>query len=263
MKREVRHGVHLLPGLLTTGNLFCGFYAMVAIYRGDLTHAAIAVMVALVLDFLDGAVARVANALSDFGRELDSLADVVSFGVAPGLLGYVYGLQSLGRTGWLTAFLFAVCGAFRLARFNIQTHADKRYFVGLPIPAAAGVMASYILFLHESPSLMLFGRELFSPRMITTTVLILMMGVAFLMVSRVRYRSPKEIDFRRRRPVSMLLTLFLIILIMAIEPTLALFASFLGYTLSGLIRQLPFVRRRSGVEAVDELALRPEKRSAQ
>ena len=139
MKREGRRrGVYILPSILTIGNLFCGFYAIIAVSKHDYSKAALAIMIALVVDFLDGAVARIAKATSDFGVELDSLADLVSFGVAPGMLAYVFAMRPFGRIGWLAAFLFAACGALRLARFNVQTRKlDKRHFVGLPIPAAA------------------------------------------------------------------------------------------------------------------------------
>jgi CDP-diacylglycerol--serine O-phosphatidyltransferase len=258
MKGEVRRGVYILPGLLTIGNLFCGFYAIVAIYKNDYSRAALAIMIALVVDFLDGAVARFAKATSDFGTELDSLADLVSFGIAPGLLAYVYAMQPFGRIGWLAAFLFAACGAFRLARFNIQTKKlDKRYFVGLPIPAAAGIIASFVLFLRESPSLVLFEHEVLSPRVTSAIMVALVAGIAFLMVSKIRYRSLKEIDISKRHPFTILISLLLILLIVALEPSLLLFGFFFLYALSGLLRYLPFGRRRTVADLGEELELTP------
>jgi len=248
MRGEVRRGVYILPSLLTIGNLFCGFYAIIAIYQNDYSRAALAIMIALVVDFLDGAVARFAKATSDFGTELDSLADLVSFGIAPGLLAYVYAMQPFGRIGWLAAFLFAACGAFRLARFNIQTKKlDKRYFVGLPIPAAAGIIASFVLFEHE----------VLSPRVTSAIMVALVVGIAFLMVSKIRYRSLKEIDISKRHPFTILISLLLILLIVALEPSLLLFGFFFLYALSGLLRYLPFGRRRTVADLGEELELTP------
>jgi CDP-diacylglycerol--serine O-phosphatidyltransferase len=187
MSREVRRGVYILPSILTIGNLFCGFYAIIAIYKDDLSKAVLAIIIALVVDFLDGAVARFAKATSDFGMELDSLADLVSFGVAPGMLAYVFAMQPFGRIGWLAAFLFAACGALRLARFNIQTKKlDTRYFVGLPVPAAAGIVVSSVLFLGESPSLVVLEYQVLSPEVTSALMVVLVTVTAFLMVSKVR-----------------------------------------------------------------------------
>ncbi|MGH7361226.1 MAG: CDP-diacylglycerol--serine O-phosphatidyltransferase, partial [Candidatus Methylomirabilales bacterium] len=185
MRTRVRRGVYLLPAALTLANLFCGIYAIIAVYNDDYTDAAIAILLALLLDFLDGAVARLTNTTSDFGIQMDSLADLVAFGVAPGFLVYVYALKPFGRLGWLAAFTFAACGTLRLARFNVTTtKVDKRYFVGLPIPAAAGVIAAFVLFLRESSSLPLFDRELLGPQVTEPAALVLAYLLAFLMVSR-------------------------------------------------------------------------------
>ena len=261
MKREVRRGVYILPSILTIGNLFCGFYAIIAIYKGDLWKAALAIVIALVLDFLDGAVARLAKATSDFGVELDSLADLVSFGVAPGMLAYVFAMQPFGRIGWLAAFLFAACGALRLARFNIQTKKlDKRYFVGLPIPAAAGIIASCVLFLGETPSLIVFGFQVLSPEVTSALMVVLVTVTALLMVSKIRYRSLKEIDISRRHPFTILISLLIAMLVIASEPRLLLFGFFFLYALSGLLRYLPFARRRVPVDLSEELELTPGER---
>ncbi|MFQ5657392.1 MAG: CDP-diacylglycerol--serine O-phosphatidyltransferase [Candidatus Methylomirabilales bacterium] len=258
MKREVRRGVYILPSILTIGNLFCGFYAIIAIYKVDYWKAAIAIVIALALDFLDGAVARLAKATSDFGVELDSLADLVSFGVAPGMLAYAFAMQPFGRIGWLAAFLFAACGALRLARFNIQTKKlDKRYFVGLPIPAAAGIIASCVLFLGETPALMVFGYEVLSPEVTSALMVVLVTVTALLMVSKIRYRSLKEIDISRRHPFTILISLLIAMLVIASEPRFLLFGFFFLYALSGLLRYLPFGRKRIPVEAGEELELTP------
>ena len=261
MKRKVRRGVYILPSILTIGNLFCGFYAIIAIYKIEYSKAALAIIIALMVDFLDGAVARIAKATSDFGVELDSLADLVSFGVAPGMLAYVFAMQPLGRIGWLAAFLFAACGALRLARFNIQTKQtkklDKRYFVGLPIPAAAGIIASCVLFLGESPSLEILEYQVLSPEVTSALMVVLVAVIAFLMVSKVRYRSLKEFDISRRHPFTILFSLLLAMLIVASKPSLLLFGFFFLYALSGFLRYLPFVRRRVSLDLGEELELTP------
>jgi CDP-diacylglycerol--serine O-phosphatidyltransferase len=258
MRREVRRGVYILPSILSIGNLFLGFYAIIAISKHELSTAALAIIVALVVDFLDGAVARIAKATSDFGVELDSLADLVSFGVAPGMLAYVFAMQPFGRIGWLTAFLFAACGALRLARFNIQTKKlDKRYFVGLPIPAAAGIVASSVLFLGESPSLEILEYQVLSPEVTSALMVVLVATTAFLMVSKIRYRSLKEFDIARRHPFTILISLLLAMLIIASEPRLLLFGFFFLYALSGFLRYLPFRRMRIPLDLGEELELTP------
>ncbi len=233
-----------MPSLFTIGNLLCGFYAIVAVYNDDYPIAALAILVALVLDFLDGAVARITNSSSDFGIELDSLADLVSFGVAPAVLAYVWALRPFERLGWLACFLFVICGALRLARFNIQArNLDKRYFVGLPIPAAAGLVASFVLFMRDS-SFTIFEWEILSPKFSSWLVAILIYTLSFLMVSKVRYRSLKGIDIKRRHPITILVGITLALLVIASQPSLLLFAIFFGYTLSGLWRYLPLPRKR-------------------
>jgi len=258
MRTRVRRGVYVLPAALTLANLFCGFYAVIAVYNDDYTHAAIAILLALLLDFLDGAVARLTGAASDFGVQMDSLADLVAFGIAPGFLAYVYALKPFGRLGWLAAFTFAACGALRLARFNITTaKMDKRFFVGLPIPAAAGVIAALVLFMRESSSPFLFDRELLGPQVTEPAILVLVYLLAFLMVSRLRYRSLKGVELRQRRPATVLFALLLALLLLAAEPVLLLFGTFLAYALSGLARTLPYLRRTSPAEQGEELELRP------
>lgn len=255
IRRRVKRGVYLLPSALTLGNLFGGFYALIAVYNDEYVLAAIAILLAEILDVLDGAVARMTGATSELGIQLDSLADLVSFGVAPGVLAYVFALKPFGAIGGLAAFGFAACGAFRLARFNIQTHIlDKRYFVGLPIPAAAAVVATLILFMQESSAVVIFGRELVPPEVASAGVLLGMYLLGFLMVSRVRYRSLKGLEVRRRRPFTILTTLLLALLIVASHPTLVLFLAFVGYALSGPIRTLPFWRKRQPMDASEQAA---------
>ncbi len=255
MRRRIRRGVYLLPSALTLGNLFCGFYALVAVYNDEYHVAALSILAALLFDGLDGAVARMTGATSDLGIELDSLADLVSFGVAPGLLAYVFALKPFGWIGGLAAFAFAACGAFRLARFNVQTRGlDKRYFVGLPIPAAAAAVATGVLFMKEISAVVVLGWELLPARAVAAGVLLGMYGLGFLMVSKIRYRSAKGLDLQRRKPHTILTTLLLVLLVVASYPVLFLFLFFVGYALSGILRLLPAWQRRHPVEIRDQPA---------
>ncbi|HZY31309.1 MAG TPA: CDP-diacylglycerol--serine O-phosphatidyltransferase [Candidatus Methylomirabilis sp.] len=250
MRRGRRRGVYLLPSLLTIGNLLCGVYAIVAVYNNDYTRSAAAILVALVLDGLDGAVARLTNSQSDFGVQLDSLADLVSFGVAPAILSYAWAIKPFSQIGWLfgsiiPTALFVSTGAFRLARFNVQTrNLDKRYFVGLPIPAAAAVIASFVLFIRESDSLVAFHHELLSHRLTSALVVVTVYALSFLMVSRLRYRSLKGFEIQKRQPFTLLIGLTLVVLVIAAEPSLLVFSFFFCYALSGIVRSIPLFRRR-------------------
>lgn len=236
----MRGGIYLLPSMLTLGNLLAGFYALVSVFNGDYVRAAVAILIAAVLDALDGAVARLTGTATDFGLQLDSLADLISFGVAPGMLAYSWALLPFGRIGWLACFLFVSCGALRLARFNVQSRTlDKRYFVGLPIPAAAGFIASFVLFMKDSSSVTLFGHEVVSSYLTSILVAVSIYTLSFLMVSRVRYLGLKGIDFKKQRPFTLLVMFVLAILLIASLPSLLIFAFFFFYALSGTIRYLP------------------------
>ena len=187
-------GIYLLPSILTTFGMFAGFYSIIASINGDFTLAAISIMVAMLWDALDGRVARLTNTQSDFGAQYDSLADLVSFGVAPALLVYEWSLSDLGRIGWLAAFIFLACAALRLARFNTQVGiSDKRYFQGLPSPAAAGVIASMIW-------LKFWKFEYFDFGIVSLSYYIgvgITIVCGLLMVSNVRYYSFKELDSKK------------------------------------------------------------------
>ncbi len=258
MKRRMRRGVYLLPSILTLGNLFGGFYALVAVYNDEYVAAAVAILLALVFDYLDGGVARMTGATSELGIQLDSLADLVSFGVAPALLAYVFALKPFGLVGGLAAFAFAACGAFRLARFNVQTRSlDKRFFVGLPIPAAAAVVATFVLFMKDSSAVVVFGRELVPPHATAAGVLLGMYGLGFLMVSKIRYRSLKGLELRKRRPFTIMTTLLLVLLVVASHPSFFLFVFFLLYAASGIVRALPAWQKRHPVETTEQPASRP------
>jgi CDP-diacylglycerol--serine O-phosphatidyltransferase len=188
--RRFRRGAAILPSLFTIGNLFLGFWAIVRTLHGQYAEAAPLIFWAILLDVLDGRIARMTGTTSEFGAELDSLADVVSFGVAPALLAYSWGFATLPRVGWLVGFLFLVCGTLRLARFNVQkSSVDGRYFVGLPIPAAAAPVAALV---NVSPA----GVE---DKMHAVLWLALLIVLSFLMVSTFRYSSFKKFDLKSRR----------------------------------------------------------------
>ncbi|HEY3099627.1 MAG TPA: CDP-diacylglycerol--serine O-phosphatidyltransferase [Methylomirabilota bacterium] len=229
LRERRRKSAFLLPSLLTTGNLFCGFFALLLTVDGRYTEAAAAIFVAMIMDMLDGRVARLMRATSQFGVEYDSIADVVSFGVAPAFLLYSFALRDLGRPAWFAAFLFVICGALRLARFNVITGStDKRYFIGLPIPAGAAVACSLVILLH--------GDEL--ERWMRVGVAVVTYLVSLLMVSTFRYWSFKEFDWARRPPVQTLLIVVLAAMIVATKPEVFLFLVFGGYAVSGPVRRL-------------------------
>jgi CDP-diacylglycerol--serine O-phosphatidyltransferase len=229
LREKRKRGIFLLPSLLTTGNLFCGFFALLLAANERFPEAALAIFVAMVMDLLDGRVARLMKATSQFGVEFDSLADVVSFCVAPAFLLYTFALSTLGRPAWFGAFLFVICGALRLARFNVQTGSvDRRFFVGLSTPAAAGMVASSVLLLNDEPLLTWIKVALAAGTYL----------VALLMVSTFRYWSFKEVDIARRHPVQTLLVVVLGIMIVATNHELFLFLLFAGYALSGPVRRL-------------------------
>jgi len=242
LRDHPRRGIFLLPSLLTTGNLFCGFLALVLTADARYPEAAVAIFVAIVLDILDGKVARLTRTTTQFGVEFDSLADIVSFCVAPAFMLYTVVLGRLGRAAWLGAFLFVICGALRLARFNVHSGVgDRRYFVGLPTPAAAGIAAAVVLLLGDDSI----------DRWLGAAIAAGTYAVAVLMVSTVRYYSFKEIDFARRRPTSVLLLVVLGVLIVATHPQWFLFLLFSAYVLSGLTRPL-WARRWEGGLAVEK-----------
>ena len=196
-RRRFRRGVYLLPSLFTLGNMFCGYACVVYAMRGEFETAAPFIGFAIVLDILDGRIARLTGTASDFGVQFDSLADVISFGIAPAILSFSWGLQPLGRLGWAAGFLFVTAAAMRLARFNLQAAGggDKRYFVGMPSPAAAAVPAATV---YAYPWIFYDYRE-------ALPVLAMVLVPAMLMVSTIRFRSFKTIDLRARRPYRVLL----------------------------------------------------------
>src|SRR5205823_13170525 len=240
VRERRRQGIFLFPSLLTTGNVFCGFFSMLLAMEHRYTEAALAIFVAMIMDLLDGRVARLMKATSQFGVEYDSLADVISFCVAPAFLLYSFALQRLGRAAWCGAFLFLICGALRLARFNVQSGSvDRRFFIGLSTPASAGVVASIVILLQgDEPT-----------RAVRVALAITSYVLALLMVSTFRYWSFKEIDFARRRPVETLLVVVLAVMIVATMHEVFLFLVFGGYALSGPVRRVVVGKPPAPVEA--------------
>lgn len=254
-----RRGMYVLPSLFTAGTLICGYYAILNTLQGaqlmaagaaaslassTFDNAAMAIGFAILFDALDGRIARLTNATSNFGREFDSLADVITFGLAPGILAYAWGVRPaidasqipmthhLRAVGWIITFAYLICGAARLARFNIDTvkpGVDRRYFIGLPIPAAAGVIVAVV---HWQKTPLTYWP-------VAVVWLLATLGLAFLMVSRVRYHSFKSLDLRRRRPYVTIIFIGLIIwaILFYSEPVLLVLA--LTYALSGPVHEIP------------------------
>lgn len=218
--------IYILPNLMTTGNLFSGFFAVIQSIKGNYLYAAYAIVVAAVFDQLDGRLARLTRSTSKFGAEYDSLCDLVSFGMAPGVLLFLWALQPFGRLGWVACFLFVACGALRLARFNVQANVvEKNYFQGLPIPMAAGIVASSVLAFQDlelEPS----GNY---------GLLIMTILLAFVMVSNFRFRSFKDLDLKERLPFRYLILGLGVLVIVALRPEVMLFVLFMTYAVLGAV----------------------------
>ena len=231
-----RRGIYLLPNLFTTAALFAGFYAIVSAMGQRFEAAAIAIFIAMILDGLDGRVARLTHTQSAFGAEYDSLSDMVSFGLAPALVMYEWSLGAWGKIGWLAAFIYAAGAALRLARFNTQIGiADKRYFQGLASPAAAAILAGLVWVGHD------YGLDGTSIPLVTVPLTIV---IGALMVSRVRYYSFKEFDLRGRVPFVAVLAVVLIFVLVSIDPPQVLFGAFLLYALSGPVMTVALLQKR-------------------
>jgi len=224
-KTPRKRGIYLLPNILTTANLFCGFYGILASMQGGYELSAVLLVVAMILDSLDGRIARMTNTMSKFGAEFDSLADLVTFGVAPAILTYSWALSAYGKWGWMVAFLFVVCGALRLARFNIQIGIiESRVFNGLPIPGAASVIATGIMLYFY-----LGGQGKYHDFSILMTTV----ALALLMVSNTKYYSFKDLNFFSRKPFMSFVLIVIVLIIVAAEPQITLFTFSVGYSLSG------------------------------
>lgn len=222
--KSIRKGIYILPNLLTTGALFAGFSAIVQATKGNFEVAAILIFVAMVLDGLDGRVARMTNTTSEFGIQYDSLSDMVSFGLAPALVLYEWSLFSMGKIGWLVAFVYAVATALRLARFNTHAADEKYFFQGLPSPSAAGILAAFIWVVNE------YGLQGTDFKLIT---LFLTLAAAILMVSNVPFRSFKDFDLRSHVPFVVLLGIVIALVVIVYDPPRVLLTGFTIYLLSG------------------------------
>ncbi len=235
-RQGLKRGVYILPNLCTTANLFCGFYSVVASLQQHYVDAAWAILVGGIFDFLDGRVARLTHAESEFGIEYDSLVDLASFGLAPGVLMYTWSLSGFERLGWMVAFLFFACGALRLARFNVQIDSvEKNYFQGLPIPVAAYLLATWVIFDQFLNDGLLPQRSYLVLSMVGT--------LALLMVSTLRYRSFKQLDFHTRRPFFFLVAIVGAIFVIASAPQVTMFFFVLAYVLSGVVEEVLTMRK--------------------
>ncbi|MDI6800448.1 MAG: CDP-diacylglycerol--serine O-phosphatidyltransferase [Thermodesulfovibrionales bacterium] len=239
-KRDInitpKKGVYLLPNTLTLCGMFAGFYAILSAINGNFLHAAWAIILANIFDGLDGWIARLTNTSTRFGIELDSLSDLVAFGIAPSIMMYKWALMPFGRVGWAAAFLFVACGALRLARFNVQTGAPgSKAFKGMPIPGAATILASIIIFYYEFKT-GIPGRNIF--------FLIITILLSLLMVSTLRYHGLKEIDFKERKPFWALIVFVIALFVLFVHPSTAIFIFAMTYLLWGIIENVVLLIKR-------------------
>src|SRR5690554_1270811 len=242
--RKVRHkGIYLLPNLFTTANLFAGFYSIMCAINGNFYVAAATVFVAMVLDSLDGRVARLTNTQSAFGAEYDSLSDMVAFGLAPAILAYEWALSELGNVGLTVAFIYVACAALRLARFNTQIgKVDKRWFIGLASPAAAGVVAGSVWAVWVLDEVGVKGVDL--PLALVMLFALLVAAAGLLMVSNIKYYSFKDLDLKGRVPFVAILVVVLVFAVVFSDPPRVLLLIFLAYAASGPVQFVLQLRRR-------------------
>jgi CDP-diacylglycerol---serine O-phosphatidyltransferase len=242
-REERRRGIYVLPNLVTTASLFCGFYAIIAAISGNFYYAALSILIAAVLDGVDGRIARLTQTTSAFGVQYDSLSDLIAFGLAPGILVFLWALKPFNRFGWMAAFLYVVCGALRLARFNVQTGIiSNKFFVGLPIPASASIVATTILFIYQIGGTGSTGY---------LAVLILIYVLSFLMVSNIPYPSFKGMKLGERRSFNFLVAVVLVFVLVALEPFVMLSVGILGYVLSGPVLALVRLKKKPEPEPVE------------
>ena len=221
-----KKGIHILPSLFTTGNVFCGFYAFVAVLNEQFYFAAWAIVAGMIFDGLDGRIARLTKTTSAFGEQYDSLADIITFGMAPAFLAYSWVLKPFGRLGWMAAFLFLLCATLRLARFNVTNpEIRSKHFIGLPSPASAVVIASIVIAFED----------LFATRMNPFIMVMVVYTLAFLMVSNIKYPAFKQFDFKKRVVFSRFLFVILFIYVLATIPRVALFILGITYAIIGPI----------------------------
>lgn len=246
--KELSSHVHWLPNLLTTASLFSAFYAMIITLIGNFDSAATAIFIAMIFDTLDGRVARLTNSVTEFGAQYDSIADVVGFGVAPAILMYQFALYELSRLGWLVTFVYLVCTALRLARFNIKKNIiDKKFFQGLPCPSAAAIIVSCVWLLHKY--------QIEHNWLLLTVLLGITIWVSILMVSNIGYYSFKDFSFNNKSPYVIGFLNAAIIILVALNPPVVLFIVFFSYSISGSVytlvkkRQLIRQRKKSGTNS--------------
>lgn len=243
----MRKGIYILPNTLTLCGMLLGFYSILASLKGNYLHAAWGILFATIFDGLDGWVARLTHSTTRFGIELDSLSDLVAFGIAPSVLLYKWALQPFGRIGWVAAFWFLACGALRLARYNVQMGStESKAFTGMPIPAAATVVATLVLFYHELWDI-LPERNVF--------ILGLTIFLAFLMVSTLRFHGAKELDFGRRKPFWILVVFVIVLMLVVMHPPITLFLFAMIYLVVGIIENIVLYsagRRHKSKEGIAE-----------
>jgi CDP-diacylglycerol--serine O-phosphatidyltransferase len=233
----MRKGIYILPNTLTLCGMFFGFYSIVSTFKGNYVHAAWAIMIAMIFDGLDGWVARLTHTTTRFGIELDSLSDLVAFGIAPAVMLYKWALTPFGRVGWAAAFLFVACGALRLARYNVQMGSkESRAFTGMPIPGAATIVATLVIFYYQiwetAPNKNYF-------------ILFFTFFLAVLMVSTLRFHGAKELDFSKRKPFWILVAIVVVLAIIIIHPAIALFIFAMIYLIGGIIENIVLYYRRN------------------
>ena len=235
-EKRRRRGIYLLPNLFTTAALFAGFYAIVAAMQDKFELAAVAIFVAMILDGIDGRVARLTQTQSDFGAQYDSLADLASFGIAPALVVYQWALSGMGKVGWLAAFIYTASAALRLARFNTQVGiADKRYFQGLASPSAAAIISGMV-WVGESYAL--------DGQAVRITALMMTVCIGLLMVSNIRYHSFKGVDLKGKVPFVAIMVFVLVLVLVSYDPPVVLFSGFFVYAASGPVLTLFYLRQR-------------------
>jgi CDP-diacylglycerol---serine O-phosphatidyltransferase len=237
---HLKKGIHILPSLFTTGNVFCGFYAFVAVLNENYYYSAWAIAAGMIFDMLDGRIARLTKTTSAFGEQYDSLADIITFGMAPAFLAYSWVLKPFGRLGWMAAFLFLLCAALRLARFNVtKPEIRSEHFIGLPSPAAAVVIASIVIAFEN----------LFATRINPFIMVMVVYSLAFLMVSNIKYPAFKRLNFKKRVAFSRFLFVILIIYVLVTIPRVALFILGITYAVIGPIG-LFFVNKKQATEPI-------------
>lgn len=252
--KQPKKGVYLLPNTLTLCGMFCGFYAIMSAINGNFIYAAWAIILANIFDGLDGWIARLTGTTTRFGVELDSLSDLVAFGVAPAIMMYKWSLMPFGRLGWAAAFLFVACGALRLARFNVQTGSPgTKAFKGMPIPGAATILASVVIFYYwDEVRVNVPDKHVFYP-MFT-------IALALLMVSTLRFHGLKEIDFKEKQPFWVLIVFVIVLFFLLVQPQAAIFVFAMAYLGWGIIENIGLCikrRREKKQEQQGETGVQP------